>query len=457
MRVVIVGAGLTGLSLSAFLRRVGIDSIILEQAPYMHANFQLPVVLYANALTCFKAFDMGSIFEDGSIIIEKEYGIKGPSGRWLKKMKNHDIVLAPLGKDDRVPISTAAKANADNIVNRRLQELAKHELGTVPLRSTFSARQLKNALRKFAPDVHFSARVVDIVPHDGVKGGAFAVLDNGTKVWGDVIVGADGLHSTVRKLLYPDQYVGTTSKSLNMTQIDGFVDLPALPSYMEAGPHEVWGHQKTIALYPLFHQGENKVAFSATTYVAPEHLQNLDEHITDDQFRQVYRNMLKQEFAEFGEEVTNVLRAATVAVPTEVIEVPIMPQWFHRRAVLAGEAAHGAIPSFLAQDSSLCVEDAAVLATSLLDLPSTSDASHEYVFKNYECVRRSRIERYIRQSRSARALASTPYSFVRNNVLRCVPRQAVVGYQKWLSQWTFSAQHISKDLDVIFSHMVRKN
>jgi 2-polyprenyl-6-methoxyphenol hydroxylase-like FAD-dependent oxidoreductase len=456
MRVVIVGAGLSGLSLAGFLRRVGIDCVILEQAPYMHANFQLPIVLYANALSCIKAFDMGGIFDDGSIIIEKEYGIKNPTGRWLLKFKNHDISLSPLGKDDRVPISTALKANAGNIVNQRLQEVQKYELGIVPLRSTFSARQLKNALRRFAPDVHFGSRVVDIVPHDGVKGGAFAVMDNGTKCWGDVIVGADGMHSTVRKLLYPNQYVGTTSASLNMTQVDGFVELPELPSYMEACPHEVWGHRKTIALYPMFHQGEKRVAFSATLYEAPEQLERLDSSVSDEEYRQVYRNLLKQQFAEFGDEVTNVLRAATVAVPTEVIEVPIMPQWFHKRAVLIGEAAHGAIPSFLSQDSSLCVEDAALLATSLLDLPSSSDASYEYVFKNFETIRRTRIEKYIRQSRTARAVASTKHSTLRNMAISKTPARLLLSYQKWLSRWHFSSQHISKDSEIIFAHLMKK-
>ena len=455
MRVVIVGAGLSGLSLAAFLRRVGIDCVILEQAPYMHANFQLPIVLYANALSCLKAYDMGGIVEDGNISIENFYGVKNTRGKWMLKIQNQDINLSPLGMHDRVPLSTAPKANSENVVNLRMQELEKYELGVVPLRATFSARLLKNCLRKFCPEVQYSSRVIDIVPHDGVKGGAYAVLDNGTKFWGDVIVGADGMHSTVRKLLYPNEFVGTTSASLNMTQVDGFVDLPECPTYLEDFPHEVWGKQKTIALYPLFHQGERRVAFSATTYVAPDTLQQPDAKMTDEQYRNVYRSMLHQEFAEFGDEVTTILRAATVAVPTEVIEVPIMPQWFHKRAVLIGEAAHGSIPSFLSQDSSLCVEDAAMLATSLLDLPIVSDAGFEFVFKNYENVRRTRIEKYIRQSRSARTLASTRFTRSRDLAFSAVPTKAALSWQKWLSRWHFSAQHISKNSDIMFAHIKR--
>jgi 2-polyprenyl-6-methoxyphenol hydroxylase-like FAD-dependent oxidoreductase len=122
-----------------------------------------------------------------------------------------------------------------------------------------------------------------------------------------------------------------------------------------------------------------------------------------------------------------------------------MPQWFHKRAVLLGEAAHGSIPSFLGQDASLCVEDAALLATALIDVPLHTDSGFEYAFKMYESVRRDRIERYIRQSRRARRFTATGWTGLRNGTLRCTPSLGWVAAQKWLSNWSFSSQQLELD------------
>ncbi len=69
---------------------------------------------------------------------------------------------------------------------------------------------LYNLLRGVFPDDSFraGANVVDIVQSDA---SAAAVLDDGTHVEGDIVIGADGMHSVVRRVLFPEfkpQYVG---------------------------------------------------------------------------------------------------------------------------------------------------------------------------------------------------------------------------------------------------------
>lgn len=445
MRVVIVGAGLSGLSLAAFLRALNIDCVVLEQAAFLQATYVPPYTLYANALSCFKAYGMDFLFTRGAGVEPEEwFGVKSATGRWLARVRNRNVSLDALGTADMIPLSTAPKANSESIVSQRLAEQERYAMGLVPLRCTFVSHHLREALRRRIPEIRFNSRVVDLVPHDGVKGGVYVVLHDGSTEWGDVVVGADGMHSTIRGFLYPGQYVGTSSRSLGMTVIDGFVDMPRCPEGFEH-PVELWGHRRTVSVTPLYRAGLNRLCYSATLYEPPKALVDVASETDGMRVREMLRGLMKREFDSFSDGVSTMLGNADLALPVEVLEVPVMPRWFNKRAVLIGEAAHGSVASFLQQDPSLCVEDAALLATALIDVPLLRDSGFEYAFAQYESVRRDRVERYVRQSRRARRFTATKYTALRDAVLWATPSAAVNLSQRWLSRWTYSAQQLAVD------------
>ncbi|KAG5499714.1 hypothetical protein JIQ42_05195 [Leishmania sp. Namibia] len=444
MRVVIVGAGLSGLSLATFLRRLNVDCVVVEQAPSLQANYIAPYTLFANALSCFKAFGTEHIFASSGAQPEECFGIQGEKGNWLLKISNRNVHLPALGAEDEIPLSTAPPANSESIVSQRLTESRKREMGYVPLRCTLPALYLREALRRHIPEIKFSAQVVDLLPHDGVKGGVHAVLHDGSTEWGDVVVGADGMHSTIRRLLYPSEYVGIRSSSLGMIQIDGLAHCPHCPPHL-LQPVECWGTGRTLQTVPFHRFGENTLAFSATLRSSPQELVSLRDEMDPMEVLHVFQRLLGLEYASFGDEVSTLLSQACLAVPTEVLEVPVMPRWYNRRAVLIGEAAHGSLPSFLNQDASLCVEDAALLAVALLDVPLQRDSGFEYAFRQYETVRRDRIERYIRQSRRARKLTAMKNATLRNALLQLTSPITVNLAQRWLLRWTYSSQHLAVD------------
>ncbi|ESL10713.1 hypothetical protein TRSC58_01549 [Trypanosoma rangeli SC58] len=445
MRVVIVGAGLSGLSLAAFLRRLNVECVVFEQAPFLRATYQPPFTLFANALSCYKAFGMDHVLNGGDVVSDDCFGILDEHLRWLLKVRNRTVHLKALGEGDMIPLSTAPAANSESIVSQRIAEKMKQELGSVSLRATFSADYLRRILRYHVEDVRFNSRVVDLLPHDGVKGGVHVVLENGQTEWGDVVAGADGAHSTIRRLLYPMEYVGTSCRSLGMTQVDGFVDLGHGVCPTGDYPVEVWGRRRVLSCVPLHRDEKLQFAFSATLYDPPMVLVDIDSETDAMAVRDVYRALLHREFAAFGDNISGLLGRAEVAIPTELVEVPVMPRWFNKRAVLIGEAAHGSLPSFLAQDASLCVEDAALLATSLIDVPLYSDTGFEYVFRQFETLRRDRAERYIRQSRRARRFTAMTHSTVRDAMLRVAPSVALTWFQRWLSNWRYGSQQLEVD------------
>lgn len=452
MRVIIVGAGLSGLTLANFLSCVNIECVVLEQSPKLSTVENLPYTLYANALSCFKAYGMEEVYDAGKtgLMPEKYFGIMNNKQQWLLRFKNQPVSLQALREEDVVPLTTAPPANSNSIVSRRLAEERKAEMGRVPLRVSLPASHLLTRLSRTVEQIKFNCKVVDLVPDSSLKGGVQVVLQNGKSEWGDVVVGADGIHSTVRSILHPEEHVGTSMSSLGMMHISGFTYRETAPLIFEH-PVEMWGRKRCLQVFPLNLFDEQKIAFSATLPQPPKDVVPLfhrflsGEEEDPMEIRSSFRGLLRREFESFGPEVSHMLGEADLAVPIEAIEVPVMRQWHHKRAVLVGDAAHGAMPSFLQQDASLCVEDAAILATALVEVPLLRDSGLSYAFSRYESVRRERVERYLRQSRRARKLTFTSFEKTRNAVLKCIPPVVIHLGQKWLSNWSYSAQKLEVD------------
>lgn len=450
MRVVIVGAGISGLTLANFLTRLNVDCIVLERSRGLALLENAPYVLYANALSCLKAYGMNELYEVRSTGFSPEsyFGIQNNKQDWLLKFRNHEVHLNAFGEEDVVPLTTAPAANSNSIVSQRIAEEQKWEMGIVPFRTSLPASHLLEGLCRTLEQVKFNCRVVDLAPHQGIEGGVNVVLEDGTSEWGDIVVGADGIHSDIRRLLNPEEYVGTSMTSAGMMHISGFTNRELCSERLRHAV-EMWGDQKCLQISPLHCFGEDKVHYSATLPIPPKDLVDLNGMSSGAdplEVRQVFRGLLRREFRSFGEEVSCILGEADLAIPVEAIEVPVLPRWFNKRAVLIGDAAHGAMPSFLQQDASLCVEDAAILATALQDVPLMRDCGFEYAFQQYQNVRRERVERYVRMSRRARRLTFLRQEACRNAVLRCMP-SACVKYltQRWLSKWTYSAQLLEVD------------
>jgi 2-polyprenyl-6-methoxyphenol hydroxylase-like FAD-dependent oxidoreductase len=327
----------------------------------------------------------------------------------------------------------------------------KHHLGKVPMRSTLPAEVAKRSLRPFTPEVRVNAKVVDLIPHDGVKGGVHVLLSDGSSEWGDVVVGADGVRSTIRKLLYPDQQIAVTCQSLGITTFEGFVTCPETLPWIGEGQFERWGTARTIRITSLHAQGVQRVAFTATLYETPQEL--LDVESGDEStVLALYKNILMREFRSFGSDIVDLLNVAVQIVRCKHLEVPILRRWFNRRAVLIGDAAHGALPCALDQDVGLCVEDAAILSTALMDVPLMNDDGFEYAFRTYESVRQDRVHKYVRWGRQVRALAATHRVGLRNAVLRITPGVAVHAAQRWLTDWSYSAQLLDIDMKSKIDH-----
>ena len=210
-----------------------------------------------------------------------------------------------------------------------------------------------------------------------------ARFDDGTEATADILIGADGIRSTVRGLIDADapdpSYTGLISFGARVAH-------PGLPSTagkmpMSFGKHAFFGYQvfdETSAIWFVnLPQAEPLSAAQAQQTPAPKWLSLLA--------------------AKFAEDRTPAARLIGLTDPADLLIVgpmenmPRVPVWSRGRMVLAGDSAH-APSSSSGQGASLAIESAIVLARCLRDLP------HDQAMVAYETLRRPRVERVITET-----------------------------------------------------------
>jgi 2-polyprenyl-6-methoxyphenol hydroxylase-like FAD-dependent oxidoreductase len=205
--------------------------------------------------------------------------------------------------------------------------------------------------------------------------GVEVTFSDGAERHYDLVVGADGVHSGVRALTFPEL---SGPRPTGQAVWRAMVDRPAQLSsafqdgtmYMFYGPSNKAGVIPTSGgqLYIFLVQN-----IAETTRPAPEHLPEL----------------LRQQLAGYSgflavlrEQVTD--PAQIVWRSLEVLLVP--PPWHRARTILIGDAAHTTTPH-LASGAGIAIEDGLVLADELAQAESLDLALERFMARRYERCR----------------------------------------------------------------------
>ncbi len=226
-------------------------------------------------------------------------------------------------------------------------------------------------------------------------------FSNGESQDYDLVIGADGVRSQIRALVFP------TSSASPIPGFSGWRFVTRRPPGL-ADPLYMLGNGRSLLLHPLagdeVYCGAGPVAAGDST-VGGSDLERL-----------------RAAFACFGGPAESVLGSVderTTLIPTQYWQAP-RATWFRGRCVLIGDAAHACAPT-LSQGAALAFEDAAVLCELLA-------AGHELdaTLRDFEQRRGARVERVLRESR-ARMEANREIDpnrlRLRNQVLRKVGAQ----------------------------------
>ena len=208
---------------------------------------------------------------------------------------------------------------------------------------------LVNAAREIKPDVfHLGQPVVDI-QQDAQS--ATLILQDGSSATGDILIGADGIKSTIRRELWgPD-----IPKFSGMMAWRAVIPMQNLPSHMQVMVGSTWiGPGQHLVNYPL---RDGKLMNMVGTVERPDWkveswtVEGTTEECLND-------------YSGWHEDVQSLIKSAPKLLKWAFGERVPMKKWSKNRISLMGDACHPTLP-FLAQGAVMAIEDAVILSRCL--------------------------------------------------------------------------------------------
>lgn len=216
------------------------------------------------------------------------------------------------------------------------------------------------------------------------SGGVRAVFGDGSDAVADVLIGADGIHSTVRRLIDPAAPAPTYIGLVNLGGYARGVQVDAEP-----GSYTMIFGRRAFFGYVLAPGGE--VWWFANVPRRDEPARGETEAITPAQWRTRLAGLYAAD-AGPAARLVQATGTADISKASPIHSVPHLPAWHNDRMVVIGDAAHAPTPTS-GQGASLSIEDAVVLAQCLRDMPTPRQA-----FARFQALRRPRAERIIKQA-----------------------------------------------------------
>jgi 5-methylphenazine-1-carboxylate 1-monooxygenase len=344
MRVLIVGGGISGLSLSLSLHAAGINDVV--------------------------------VFEEASKVEEVGVGIN---------VLPHAVrELSELGLAEELAVQGVATSEVV-MFNKHGQQIWREPRGLAagyrwPQYSIHRGRLHGILYRAFAERVgeaklHTAHRVIHARQDDDV---VYAHVAGGIQVEGDVLIGADGVHSVIRSQLYPDEGPPLWNGITMWRAI-----APGVP-FLTGSSMVFIGHfGKRAVIYPITRPGRDgraliNIVLEATTGDRGRMPPCDWDHTVDPVKIRVMFSPMQFGWIDVGE----LIDAAPRWWQYPMVDRDPLPSWTSGRITLLGDAAHPMYPVG-ANGASQAILDARVLSRELALAPSVGAALNAY-----EMVRR---------------------------------------------------------------------
>lgn len=216
------------------------------------------------------------------------------------------------------------------------------------------------------------------------RGRVVARFEDGSEAAGDLLVGADGIHSRVRRFVDPDCPPPRYTGQLSIGGIAPTSDVPAT-----AGAYHMIFGRRAFFGYAVRSSGE---AYWFANVADPQATQRASlATASAEDWKRRLMDLFRGDAGPAVRMIEGTPEEQLAAFP--VYDMPTVPTWHRGSVVLLGDAIHATSPS-AGQGASLAVEDALVLAKCLRDAPDG-----EAAFEAYESLRRERVERVVRYSK----------------------------------------------------------
>src|SRR5690349_18756172 len=346
MRVLIAGGGIGGLAAAAALLKHGIDVDVYEQAGELR-EVGAGVQLSANGTRVLYALGIGEELKALSCEAQGKEIRHWASGETWKLFDLGPVSIERYG----APYFTVYRPDL-------LQVLA-------------------NAVRRAKADaLHLGARARGFVQEDD---SVTLQLESGASARGDVLVGADGVHSRIRQSLFGadrPEFTGVIAWR-------GVVPMARLPAYMARMVGSNWvGPGGHIVHYPL--RAGKLMNFVGALERSDWQVESWSARGTTEE--------LAADFRGWHEDIQALVGEIEAPYKWALMVRPPLEGWSVGRVSLLGDAAHSMLP-FLAQGAVMAIEDGYVLARCLAQFDDVRTA-----LRHYEDGRRERTRRTVEGS-----------------------------------------------------------
>ena len=335
-KAIIVGGGIGGLTAAICLREIGWDVQIFETAPLI-SEIGAGIQISPNGVKVLQKIGVMPLLEES--LFEPE------------------IIEIRLGKSGNKLVQVPMKYVALGRWGARYIQIHRADL----------IAGLTTRLAELSPDsIKTDSKVISF---DNMRDAASINLQNGKTHQADLVIGADGIHSTIRNQMFGAEaarYTGNIAWR-------AIVPVESLGALAPPPTGCIWTGQHKHAVTTRVRSGKT---VNFVGIVEHSDWQQEGWHIEGKKADALY------DFKDWNPTITNLLKKAESLHKWALFDRAPLPHWHKGHVVLLGDAAHPMLPS-MAQGAVQSIEDAYVLAQTLASSSATQipNACGEYFQK----------------------------------------------------------------------------
>jgi 2-polyprenyl-6-methoxyphenol hydroxylase-like FAD-dependent oxidoreductase len=229
---------------------------------------------------------------------------------------------------------------------------------------------LHDALAHRVGPVHLGHRLTGL---DAAAGGIHLTFENGVTTQASAVIGADGVHSTVRQILFGAE----KARFSRMVAYRGLVPAERVAD-LEVEPIAAkwWSDDRHLVHY--FISGGREL-----NYVAPVPAEHWDE---ESWTATGSVGTLLDALSDFVPPVRRIVERTDTVMCSALYDRDPLPHWTDGRLTLLGDAAHPMLP-FMASGAAMAIEDAVVLTRCFDTVGAAGAGDAAAAFRLYETTR----------------------------------------------------------------------
>lgn len=347
MKVLVVGAGIGGSSLGLALDKLGIDYLLLEQA------------------SAFGEVGAGIQLSPNGVRVLEMLGLKQALEGFCTEPDFHKYSVWDTGE---TILRTALMPKVREVYGYAYYHAHRPDL-IEALISGVDRRRLQ-----------LTTKIVS-VGQDANQ--AWAICEDGARYEGDLLIGADGIHSVVREQVFkpdpprPSGYV--TWRGVVDSELIADLQIP-VSAYVDMGPR--------LSFVYYYVSGGRRLNWLALGKANDEKRESWSQTASKEEVIAAFKG--------WYDRPRRLIEATEQPFVTALYDRNPLETWVAGRIAVMGDAAHAMLP-YHAQGAVQSIEDAWVLARTLKLRPGDPLAA----LKRFEALRYSRANLLVQQSRAA--------------------------------------------------------